>query len=643
MARFRPDTLLFEKYRIVRLLGQGGFAEVYLATHLHLKAPRALKILTRSGKVTRGLLGRMARRFQLEAQLGARFADEAHIVRVYDFEWDRAQDLLVLVMEYMPGGSVKDRLRQRPSGLNVEEVLRIAQDAAHGLAALHRRGYVHRDIKPSNLLYDRRGRVKIADLGIVQMPEHRTRLPSGGRRGHPGTPMYMSPEQEHTTAPLTPASDVYSLGLVLFEALTGRHPKTLRPGTRVRQLRPEVPAWLDELLAHMLAHTPQERPWDASEVLAWLERQGPPPESRAVHARGGFPARDAGTESETWDDLLETQEATEMEMGPPSPPMPAPPVTGPTPARETFPSTAPPAAQPSPPSSKRPAPVWKLAGTPIRSLALWKEWVLIGTPSHIVLWRGQKRPHMLHEHAGPITSLLPFGGENGWYFFSTGDDGRLLLWSYSDLRPVQTFTPAPTGLRFLALKPGSEPSPYVAGVDARGYLYLWYITQPEPLVHIPAGKATPAGLQWLDAHTLILAEAQGRLSVWTLAPGQARTLRKWRYPLSWSALAVNGNQAYLGAVDGWLWVVDLQTGRILRRTVAHQERVAALLPVGSRMVSVGWDQHLRIWDASLTLQQDILLSAIPLSLAGEGATFWVGCHDGSLFRFAGRRPRRTSG
>ena len=111
MAQFSPGTILFGKYRIERLLGKGGFAEVYLATHLHLEAPRALKILTKGGPVTTGAVHKVAQRFRLEAQLGARFAREPHIVRVYDFEWDREQDLLGLVTEYMPGGSLKERLR----------------------------------------------------------------------------------------------------------------------------------------------------------------------------------------------------------------------------------------------------------------------------------------------------------------------------------------------------------------------------------------------------------------------------------------------------------------------------------------------------------------------------------------------------
>ena len=277
MARFRPGTVLFGKYRIERLLGRGGFAEVYLATHLHLDAPRALKVLTKGERVTTGLLEKVAQRFQLEARLGARFADVPYIVRVYDFEQDPAKGLLVLITEYMPGGSLKARIeeaqQQGQKGLPVDFVVATAYNVALGLAALHQAGLVHRDIKPSNILYDGQGRAKVADLGIVQQPHGLTQRTDLGETAprHPGTPEYMSPEQEMTVGYLPPASDVYSLGVTLFEALTLRQYKHLRPGTRVRQLRPEVPAWLDDLIARMLARDPEARPWDGEELARLLK------------------------------------------------------------------------------------------------------------------------------------------------------------------------------------------------------------------------------------------------------------------------------------------------------------------------------------------------------------------------------------
>lgn len=323
MTAFQPGDILFGKYRIERFLTQGGFGEIYLATHLTLNSPRVLKVLIRKGNITTSTINAIAERFRLEAQLGARFANENHIVRVYDFEWDKKRDLLALVTEYMPGGSLKDKLHrlreEGKPGLSINEAVRTAYHVALGLAALHKAGLVHRDIKPSNILYDARGNAKVSDLGVVQIPHGITRRTELGEDAppHPGTPEYMSPEQVHTVDYLPPASDIYSLGVTLFEALTLHKYKHLRPGTRVRDLRPEVPLWFDELIVRMLAKAPESRPWDGAELARLLE----------PYLQSGV----SSEESTLWDDLTDT-EATEVlteeqkgssaSVTPPPPPKP---------------------------------------------------------------------------------------------------------------------------------------------------------------------------------------------------------------------------------------------------------------------------------------------------------------------------------
>jgi len=272
---YSPGSVLAHKYRVQSMIGSGGFAEVYLAEHLELRTLRALKVLR---KDTLGLGSSDYRlfeeRFQLEAQLGAMF-DDPHIVRVYDFE--REAGTLILVMEHCPGGSLADRLRmaqRKNEPLPLESVLRTGRDIAHGLAILHQKDIIHRDLKPSNILFDSQGRAKLGDLGLAQTPgglSQRSLLGSLSPR-HPGTPGYMSPEQEKTTEHLRPPSDVYALGEVLFEALTGRMLQNLKPGTRLSSLRADVPGWLDELLVRMMQKDSEQRPWDGAEVLGLLEQ-----------------------------------------------------------------------------------------------------------------------------------------------------------------------------------------------------------------------------------------------------------------------------------------------------------------------------------------------------------------------------------
>ncbi len=272
---YESGQVLLDKYRIEGLVGRGAFAEVYRATHLTLNAPRALKVLRRDAP---GLgsteYSDFRQRFQLEAQLGAQL-DHPNVIRIYDFE--QIDGTLLLVMAYAAGGSLTGllkTLREANEAMPVEEAVRITLDVAEGLAALHALDAVHRDLKPSNILFDTEQSAKIADFGLAQIshgPSMRSQLSQP--LPHPGTPAYMSPEQQTIGSYLTPASDVYALGTILFEMLTGRVYRNVRPGMSLRELRSDVPVWLDALLTRMLAKDPEERPWDGAEVTKLLRRE----------------------------------------------------------------------------------------------------------------------------------------------------------------------------------------------------------------------------------------------------------------------------------------------------------------------------------------------------------------------------------
>ncbi len=153
----------------------------------------------------------------------------------------------------------------------VEPALRMAAEVAEGLSALHAHDWVHRDLKPANILFDEHGQAHVADLGLAQVPGGPSqRSQFSEPQPHPGTPGYMSPEQEFSGKLLKPPSDIYSLGLVLFEVLTGRNYSLLRPGTRAASLRQALPAGVDDLLVRMLAENYRERPWDGAEAAGLL-------------------------------------------------------------------------------------------------------------------------------------------------------------------------------------------------------------------------------------------------------------------------------------------------------------------------------------------------------------------------------------
>ncbi len=203
-------------------------------------------------------------RFAREAEAGARIGNHPNIVAVYDLVIapDRT---LYLILEYIAGGTLADRLKAGP--IPLADALRFTADAAKGLGAAHRAGIVHRDVKPANLFLATDGRVQVGDFGIAQIDDVSGRTQT--TMGHPGTPLYMSPEQSNSTGYMRPTADQYSLGLVLFEMLTGTAYKRL--GMReladvLGTLSPPVAA----VIERMTALDPDNRYPDMDAVIAAL-------------------------------------------------------------------------------------------------------------------------------------------------------------------------------------------------------------------------------------------------------------------------------------------------------------------------------------------------------------------------------------
>jgi serine/threonine protein kinase len=267
-AQFIPGTMLSGRYRIVGLLGRGGMGEVYRADDLKLGQAVALKFLPKQ------LTHRAERlaRFHQEVRL-ARQVSHPNVCRVHDIAEAGGQHFLS--MEYIDGEDLASLLR-RIGRLPSDKALELARQLCAGLAAAHERKVLHRDLKPANVLIDGRGRAHIVDFGLADL--------TGERRDAAeiaGTPGYMAPEQQEGRDATT-RTDVYALGLVLYEMFTGKRaltiddafpggrPSTGEPHVRPSTLIPELDPAIERVIMRCLEPDPARRPSSALAVAAAL-------------------------------------------------------------------------------------------------------------------------------------------------------------------------------------------------------------------------------------------------------------------------------------------------------------------------------------------------------------------------------------
>src|SRR2546430_8078296 len=255
----RLQSALAGRYTIERELGRGGMATVYLARDLKHDRLVALKVLHAELAAALG-----PERFLREIRLAARL-QHPHLLSVHDS--GEAAGQLWFTMPYIEGESWRDRLK-RDQQLPVEDALRIARGAAEALDCAHRHGVIHRDVKPENILLSD-GHPLLADFGIARALRGDEQLTNTGMAV--GTPAYMSPEQASGQRALDARTDVYALGCVLYEMLTGHPPflgttpqevlarHTLDPVPPLRARRPDLPAPLERAVFKALAKAPADR------------------------------------------------------------------------------------------------------------------------------------------------------------------------------------------------------------------------------------------------------------------------------------------------------------------------------------------------------------------------------------------------
>jgi len=280
IIRLVGKTLVDDRYELRALAGSGGMADVFLAYDTVLDRDVALKLLKDRYAEDEDFVERFRREARSAAALSSPF-----IVPIFD-RGETEDGVYYMAMEYVPGGTLEDRIAAA-GRLSPREAVEVAVQVAEAVRTAHGRGVVHRDVKPGNVLITGSGHAKVADFGIARAAEATTISEPGDILG---SAKYMSPEQA-AGGRVGPASDLYSLGVVLYEMLTGSAPFAVATpvdvqiehakGTprRPSEVNAEVPHALDALVMRLLSTSPQDRYASSAELLAELGRvrNGLPP------------------------------------------------------------------------------------------------------------------------------------------------------------------------------------------------------------------------------------------------------------------------------------------------------------------------------------------------------------------------------
>jgi serine/threonine protein kinase len=279
LGKWRGFTI--GKYKVLERLGFGGTGTVYLCEHLMVRRKVAVKVLPAAKADNPAALGR----FYREAR-AAGVLDHPNLVKCHDIDQDGS--LHFLVMDFVDGSSLQT-IVTKFGPLPVERAAHSVRQAARGLQHAHEAGLVHRDIKPANILLDRKGTIRVLDLGLARFfNDHQDLLTlKYDEKNVLGTADYVAPEQAINSHEVDIRADIYSLGATFYFLLTGRPPfpegkaaqkliwHQLKEPTPVCELRPEVPKGLSEIVSRMMAKKPQDRFLTPSDVMAALEPWAP--------------------------------------------------------------------------------------------------------------------------------------------------------------------------------------------------------------------------------------------------------------------------------------------------------------------------------------------------------------------------------
>ena len=269
------SRILNDRYQLIGEIGNGAMGDVFKSNDLRLDRFVAIKILKRTFTDDQSIRAR----FEREARAAGRLSHHPHVVTVFDVSETDGRPFIV--MELVEGGTLASLMRSQQ--LSVERAVEIMRQVLSALAFAHESGILHRDIKPSNILMDQNGQAKVSDFGIATILDSASERDLTITSGVIGTPAYLSPERAEGSKEITPASDLFSVGVILYEILTGQKPFAGESPLAVllaaksgkfqapEELNPEIPPYVSQVIKRALSPAPQERYSSAAQMAAALD------------------------------------------------------------------------------------------------------------------------------------------------------------------------------------------------------------------------------------------------------------------------------------------------------------------------------------------------------------------------------------
>jgi WD40 repeat protein len=586
-----------QDYEVIRIIGQGGMGAVLQAFDRCLQRNVAIKVL--AGRVANNSTA--YKRFCREARAAAAIRHE-NVVAIHAV--DEIHGRPYLVMEYVPGVSLEQYLEDKGQ-LELTEILRIAAQTAAGLAAAHEQGLIHRDIKPANILIEQNHqRVKLTDFGLARASDD-VKLTQSGTVA--GTPLYMAPEQALGET-LDPRADLFSLGSVLYAMCTGVTPfeaqtplAVLRRITEemprpVREIRSDVPEWLEEIIERLQAKKRDDRFESAAQVAELLNQYlshlrqpsrimmpcSPRVRNRrrrrlfmagaAVGLIVGVGADEAarvfGLQSLVWPKSAAVQAADATAVPAESPAL-----------LETLQGNA--------------GPIWSVAFCPDgQTLAMGSD---DGT---VKFWDLQMRQvtTTLNAHQGAVWAVA--FSRTGNRMATASDDGTAKVWDPITGNLVKPFKHS-TAVRTVALSPDGK---LLATGSRDGGVRIWDVDKGEEAART-SGHARSVMSVAFSPNGKMLASASGdRLGkLWDVATGQEHvTLHGHTGGVYGVAFSPDGKTVASGSWDKTVILWDAGTGTKLRTLSGHEQDVwsVAFSSDGQMLASASEDHTARIWDVA---------------------------------------------